>query len=82
LFIAFRKDLVWNAAADTSAYGIKSIRQPNSRNGRCLVQKTIEEILVYGFVDTTGKLVIEHKFLNVSHFKEDYTIGIICEKVF
>lgn len=82
LVIDFRDDLVWNTAADTSAHGINSIRQPSFHDGRCLVKKIIEEIPVYGFMDTTGKIVIEHKFLNVSHFNDGYTIGIIYEKVF
>ncbi len=62
LFICFRKDLVWNAAADTSAYGIKDIRESSFRNGRCLVQKTIVEIPVYGFIDTTGSLLSNLSF--------------------
>lgn len=82
LVIDFRDDLVWNAAADTSANGIKAIRQPSFHDGRCLVKKIIEEIPVYGFMDTTGKIVIEHKFLNVSPFNEGYITGIIYEKVF
>ena len=82
LVIGFRDDLVWNATADTLAYGIKGIRQPSFHNGRCIVKKIIEEVPVYGFIDTTGKIVIEHKFLNVSPFKNGYTTGIIYEKVF
>lgn len=81
LVIDFRNDLVWNADADTSAYGIEGIRQPSFQNGRCLVKKVIEEIPVYGFIDTTGELVVAHKFLNVSPFKDGFTTGIIYEKV-
>ena len=82
LVIDFRNDLVWNKNADTSAYGIKGIRQPSFQNGRCLVKKIIEEIPVYGFIDTSGKLVIEHQFLNVNPFDDGYTTGIMYEKVF
>ncbi len=82
LVIDFRDDLVWNENADAAAYGIKSIRRPSFHNGRCLVKKIIEEIPVYGFIDTTGKIAIEHKFLNVTPFNEGYTTGIIYEKVF
>ncbi|MFS4491278.1 WG repeat-containing protein [Maribacter sp. 2308TA10-17] len=82
LVIDFRDDLVWNAEADTSAYGIKGIRQPSFQNGRCMVKTIIEDIPVYGFIDTMGKLVVEHKFLNVNPFDDKYTTGIIYEKVF
>lgn len=82
LVIDFRSDLVWNAAAEIGAEGIKGIRHPSFQNGRCMVQKVIEDITVYGFIDTAGKLVVEHKFLNVSPFQDGYTIGIVYEKVF
>lgn len=82
LVIDFRNDLVWNATADTSDYGIKGVRLPSFKDGRCLVKKIIEEIPVYGFIDTTGKLVIEHQFLNISPFSDGYTTGIMYEKVF
>lgn len=79
LVIDFRNDLVWNAKADTSEYGIKG---PSFQDGRCLVKKVVEEIPVYGFIDTTGKLVIEYQFLNVNPFNDGYTTGIMYEKVF
>lgn len=82
LVIDFRDDLVWNAGKEASAFGIAGIRQPSFHDGRCLVKKVIEEIPVYGFIDTTGKLVIEHTFLNVSPFNDGYTTGIVYEKVF
>lgn len=45
------------------------------------MKKEIEEIPVYGFIDTNGELVVPHKFLNVSPFNDGYTTGIIYEKV-
>lgn len=82
LVIEFRNDLVWDKNADTLKSGINGIRFPSFHNGRCLVSKLVDEIQVYGFIDTTGKLVIEHQFLNVSSFNKGYTVGIIYEKVF
>lgn len=82
LVIAFRSDLVWDKNADTSKPGIDGIRFPSFHNGRCLVSKLIDKIRVYGFIDTHGKLVIEHQFLNVSSFDQGYTVGIIYERVF
>ncbi len=82
LVIDFRDDLVWSETADVLAYDVKSIRQPSFHNGRCIVKMVIEEIPVYGFIDTTGKTVIEYKFLNVYPFNDGYTTGIIYKKVF
>lgn len=81
LVIDFRDDLVWNENADNATSGVKAIRRPSFKNGRCLVKKEIEEIPVYGFIDTNGELVVPHKFLNVSPFNDGYTTGIIYEKV-
>lgn len=82
LVIEFRNDLVWDKNADTLKSGIDGIRFPSFHNGKCLVSKLIDEIRVYGFIDTKGKLVIEHQFLNVSSFNNGYIIGIIYEKIF
>ena len=82
LVIDFRDDLVWNAGADTSELGIAGIASPTFRGGRCLVKKTLDGIPLYGFIDTEGKLVIEHQFLNVTPFSDGYATGIIFEKVF
>lgn len=82
LAIDFRSDLVWNKNADTSASGIKGISYPIFKDGRCLVKKMEDEIPIYGFIDTTGGLIIDHQFLNVTPFENGYTTGVVFEKVF
>ncbi|MDF0715394.1 WG repeat-containing protein [Muricauda sp. 334s03] len=79
--IDFRDDLYWRTDAKTSHNDIRALTYPQFSDGRCVVQKMMDEIPVFGFIDTSGKLVIEHKFLNVAPFKNGLTTGIMYEKV-
>ncbi|MBO0331895.1 WG repeat-containing protein [[Muricauda] lutisoli] len=80
--IDFRDDLYWNTDANTSYNDIRAMAYPQFSSGRCVVQKIVDGIPIFGFIDTTGKLVIEHQFLNVAPFDNGWTTGIIFEKVF
>lgn len=82
LAVDFRDDLVWSENADNTRQDISGIRYPIFKNGRCPIQKTEDDITVYGFIDTNGKVVIEAEFLNVAPFEDGYTTGVIFEKVF
>ena len=80
--IDFRDDLYWNTDANTSYNDIRAMAYPQFSSGRCVVQKIVDGIPIFGFIDTTGKLVIDHQFLNVAPFENGWTTGIIFEKVF
>lgn len=82
IVIDFRADIYWNPSANDSSEGVKAVRYPKFSDNRCIVRKYVDEIPVYGFIDTKGKLVIEHQFLNVNPFKNGVTTGIIHEKIF
>ncbi|MEJ1222481.1 WG repeat-containing protein [Sediminicola sp. 1XM1-17] len=82
LVINFRSDLVFDRSADPSTFGIMGVKYPIFKQGRCLVKKVEEGIPYYGFIDTTGKLVIDYQFLNVAQYDSGYFTGIIFEKVF
>lgn len=82
LIIDFRNDLVWDNTADPSTLGIMGIKSPSFRQGRCPVKKIEEGIPYYGFIDTSGKLVIDYQFLNVAQYDSGHLTGIIFEKVF
>ena len=81
IVIDFRDDLYWNKDAMASYKDIRSVRYPQFSSGRCIVQKLVDGIPVFGFIDTTGKLVIEHQFLNVVPFENGLATGIIYEKI-
>ncbi|MEK6152264.1 WG repeat-containing protein [Flavobacteriaceae bacterium 3-367] len=82
LVIDFRSDLVWDKDTETATARIKGIPYPSFKDGRCLVMKMEDEIPLYGFIDTKGKLAIEHQFLNVAPFNEGYTTGVVFDRVF
>jgi len=46
-----------------------------------MVKKEVDDIPVFGFINTKGELVIQHEFLNVRPFKDGYTTGVIFEKI-
>lgn len=82
IIIDFRDDIYWNPEADQSLQGVNGVRFPQFSNGLCMVRTFVDDIAVYGFINTEGELVIEHEFLNVNPFKNGVTTGIIYEKVF
>ncbi|MBO0323703.1 WG repeat-containing protein [Muricauda sp. CAU 1633] len=81
IVINFRDDLYWNKDTEETYDDVRSVHYPKFSNGRCIVQKMVDEIPVFGFIDTEGNLVIEHQFLNVRPFENGMTTGIIFEKV-
>ncbi len=83
LVIDFRSDLVWQEDASGSQ-DVAGIRNPQFRDGRCMIRKMLEEeqIPVYGFIDTNGKVVVEPEYLNVTEFEDGYAVGILLTKTF
>lgn len=82
LVIDYRDDLVWDRSAEPGTFGIMGVKYPSFKQGRCLVKKMEEGIPYYGFIDTSGKLIIDYQFLNVAQYDSGYFTGIIFEKVF
>ncbi|MBT8300639.1 MAG: WG repeat-containing protein [Maribacter sp.] len=83
LVIDFRDDLVWNQEADTSIPGVMGIRYPEFKNGRCMIQKLkVNNIPFYGFIDKTGKTVIQPEYLNITQFDQGNAIGIYVREIF
>ncbi len=77
IVINFRDDLVANKDADTSVLGINGVQYPHFKDGLCLIKVLNDEgIPRYGFIDTTGKTVVEPEFLNISQFENGYAVGI------
>jgi hypothetical protein len=83
LVIDFRGDIVWNANADTTKPGVEGVEYPKFKEGLCIIQEMKEEdIPYYGFMDTSGKVVIEPDYLNVTEFDDGKAIGIYGRKDF
>lgn len=60
LVIDFRDDLILTQTAQGN--------YPVFKNERCLISKTKDEITYFGYIDKTGKTVIEPQFLNAANF--------------
>lgn len=66
IVVAFRDDLV---LTETDDY-----KYPVFENNRCLISKNKDGIAYFGYIDKTGKIVIEPKFLNASNFNNNNAI--------
>ena len=73
IVIDFRHDLV----ATTKETG----NYPIFNNDRCLIQQKKDGISYYGFIDTSGKTVIEPQFLNATTFTNNVAIALELVKV-
>tara|TARA_R110002167_G_scaffold116792_5_gene292235 strand:- start:1315 stop:1944 length:630 start_codon:yes stop_codon:yes gene_type:complete len=82
LVIDYRNDLYWNENADSSKSDILGMRYPVFKDGRCIIKQLEGDVPIYGFIDKEGKTIIEPQFLNVTHFENGYTTGVVFEKVF
>ncbi|MEW7289968.1 WG repeat-containing protein [Aquimarina sp. 2304DJ70-9] len=67
IVIDYREDLV---KPKTDA----SIPYPYFSDGRCLIKKMKDGILYYGYMDTTGKTVIEPQYLSAIPFHKGHAI--------
>ncbi|WP_228852966.1 WG repeat-containing protein [Aegicerativicinus sediminis] len=68
----FRNDLVLTKC-DDGLY-------PVFMDGRCLIEKKIDGISYFGYIDPTGKVVIEPQFLNASNFNNQLAVAIYLLK--
>jgi hypothetical protein len=83
LVIDFRDDVVWNHEADTTVPGVMGIRYPEFKNGRCMIQELkVNNIPYYGFIDTSGEIVIQPEYLNITQFDQENAIGIYVREIF
>lgn len=81
LAIDFRNDIYWHKDADIAKADISGIKYPIFKNGRCLITKNVEDgVPVFGYINTSGDVVIEPKFLNVYPFKDGYATGVLFTK--
>ena len=68
IVIAFREDLVLTET-DNKKY-------PIFINERCLVSEKKDGISYFGYIDTSGKTIIEPQFLNATNFDKKFAIVI------
>lgn len=70
--INFRDDLVVSQTSDGS--------YPVFHNGRCLITQKKDGINYYGYIDRTGKTVIEPQYLNATNFMDNVAIVLVLRR--
>jgi hypothetical protein len=68
VIIDFRDDLV---LTETDGY-----KYPIFKNNRCLISEVKNVIMYFGYIDKSGKTVIETKFLNAMNFDTTKTLAL------
>ena len=68
IVVNFRNDLVSTKTNDGN--------YPVFNNGRCIIAKEKNGISYFGYIDKTGKTVIEPKFLNATNFNDNKAIAL------
>lgn len=77
LIMDFRTDLISNDQVTTEVdLGVASQLYPVMVEERAIIKKQVNGIDYYGFINPTGKIVIEPRFLNVSNFKEGFALAL------
>ena len=72
MVINFRDDLVVSQSNNGS--------YPVFYNGRCLITQKKDGIPYFGYIDTSGKTVIEPEYLNATNFKDGRAIALRLKK--
>lgn len=81
--VNFRSDLIHNEKTSSKAdLGVASQKIPGVYDGRIIIKKVINKIPYYGFIDSSGKTVIEPEFLNVSNFNNGHALALKIEEKF
>ena len=68
IIVNFRNDLISTKTNDGS--------YPVFNNGRCIIVKEKNGISYFGYIDKTGKTVIEPRFLNATNFIDNKAIAL------
>jgi hypothetical protein len=74
MIIDFRDDLV--------STRIEKDDYPIFKNNRCLISQKKDGISYFGYIDKTGKTVIEPQFLNATHFENNKAVVLNLKEEF
>jgi len=74
MIIDFRNDLV-STKTEKDEY-------PIFKNNRCLISQKKDGIAYFGYIDKTGKTVIEPQFLNATHFENNKAVVLKLKEEF
>ncbi|TYP73558.1 WG repeat-containing protein [Aquimarina intermedia] len=81
IVIPYRKDYVWNEESDLRlGEDIHTIKYPYFSDKRCLIQKEKDGVIYYGYIDTSGTVIIPPQFLNATTFANGKAIVLKLTK--
>ncbi|WP_378182806.1 WG repeat-containing protein [Aquimarina sp. SS2-1] len=84
IVIDYRDDLVWATEIDPKSKKKNLYKEPIPYpafyEGRCLIKKMIKGIYYYGYIDKSGKTVIEPEFVNATTFENGNAIVLKVSK--
>lgn len=77
LVIDYRSDFVLTKSIDKMG---NTLLYPIFKDNRCLIKKLTGETYLFGYIDKTGKTIIEPIYLNATNFEDGYAIIISTSK--
>lgn len=79
-FINTEGQIVINYRDDLVVSNNKSGNYPIFKNGRCIITQKKDGISYFGYIDVSGKTVIEPQYLNASNFQNDMAIVLLLTR--
>ncbi|WP_299215341.1 WG repeat-containing protein [uncultured Aquimarina sp.] len=84
IVIDYRDDLVWSTDVDPKSKKKNLYKEPIAYpafyEGRCLIKQMIKGIYYYGYIDKSGKTIIEPEYVNATSFDKGYAIVLKISK--
>ena len=74
LVIDFRDDILGSPSASGLAASPELMEYPIFIEERCLIHKIIDGIEYFGFIDRSGKTVVEPKYVNATNYKNGFAM--------
>ena len=78
--VSLRNDLVSNEDPKSGKVGVGGIKYPQLHEERAIIKKEKNGINYYGFINASGKTIIEPIYLNVSNFYNGKALAIKLEE--
>ena len=78
--VSLRNDLVSNEDPKSGKVGVEGIKYPQLQEERAIIKKEKNGINYYGFINASGKTIIEPIYLNVSNFYYGKALAIKLEE--
>jgi len=75
-FINMKGDIVINFRNDLVSTESEDGTYPIFKDGRCLIVEEKGGVSYFGYIDTSGKIVVKPQFLNASNYKNNVAIAI------